>query len=453
MALLGPHPALKAAAPQSPMCDGWMGDDWFHYGAYRMTNFDYFTFQMSAKGEGAAVPRMTGDDYTEFLRAGSAGNYAKEHGLDKFPWWDRISAHPAYDIFWSSQALDVLIAKNPPKVPTIWEQGLWDQEDMWGAIHSYLNLKAAGAADNNWLVMGPWFHSQINRVGTSLGPLQWNGDTALQYRREMILPFFNQYLKDGPPANLQHVTIYNTGENHWQHFDSWPPACEKGCTHSLKPLYLEGGSGLGFNKHGGTKADEYVSDPASPVPYSPRPVKFSDGDAWRTWLVRDQRFVTDRPDVLVYQSDVLTAPVRVQGAPVADLFASTSGTDGDFVVRVVDVFPDQYPSKPDFAGYELPISTDIFRGRYRASFEHPSAIPAGQIEEYKFALPTVNHVFEPGHRMMVIVQSTAFPLYDLNPQTYVPNIFFAQPGDYKKAAVTIYHDNDHASSVLMPVVE
>jgi uncharacterized protein len=428
-----------------------MGDDWYHYGAFREPNMDYIAGQTEQKGEGHGVPRAAYDDYETFLKAGSPGAYAKANGFDQLGWWRKMAEHPAYDAFWQEQALDKFVAAHPSNVPTIWEQGLWDQEDMWGANHSFLALKAVGHEANNWLVMGPWFHSQINREGWSLGPFKWDGDTALQFRREMVLPFFNQYLKDGPPANLARATIYNAAENRWQHFKDWPTACAKGCAHPLTPLYLQAGFGLGFDKPSG-EGDSYVSDPAKPAPYLPRPVRFSDTDQWRTWLVRDQRFVDGRPDVLMYETAPLTAPVKIEGAPIADIVASTTGTDGDFVVRLIDVYPSEYPSQPELGGYELPIGTDIFRGRYRESFEHPSAIPANTPQHYRFALPNQNYVFLPGHRIMVQIQSSLFPLYDRNPQTYVENVLFAKPSDYKKATVTILHAGDNASAVWLPVV-
>jgi putative CocE/NonD family hydrolase len=364
-----------------------------------------------------------------------------------------MAEHPAYDAFWQAQALDKLIAEHPSNVPTLWEQGLWDQEDMWGANHSFLALKAAGHEANNWLVMGPWFHSQVNREGWNLGPFKWDGDTALQFRRDMVLPFFNQYLKDGPPANLARAMIYNPSENHWQRFDDWPTACAKGCAHPMTPLYLQAGFGLAFDKPGEGQGDSYVSDPAKPVPYLPRPVRFSDTDQWRTWLVRDQRFVDGRPDVLMYETAPLTSAVKIEGAPIADIVASTTGTDGDFVVRLIDVYPPQYPSQPELGGYELPVGSDIFRGRYRESFEHPSAIPANTPQHYRFALPNQNYVFLPGHRIMVQIQSSLFPLYDRNPQTFVENPLLAKPSDYKKATVTILHASDNASAVWLPVVK
>jgi putative CocE/NonD family hydrolase len=454
MALLGPHPALKVAAPESPMVDGWMGDDWFHYGAFRQTNFDYVSDQTTEKGEGKSVPRSGYDDYEAFLRAGSAGNYAREHGLEQLPWNEKMIEHASYDGFWQGQALDKLVAEHPSQVPTMWIQGLWDQEDMWGAIHSYMALKARGQADHNFLVMGPWRHSQVNYDAFNLGPLKWDGDTAHQFRRDVLRPFFDQYLKaDAPKADTPPAFIYNTGENHWDRLKRWPLACEQGCPAPMKPLYLEPSFGLGFDKPAaGNAGDSYVSDPAKPVPYLPRPVRFADSDRWKQWLVTDQRTVADRPDVLTYEGPVLTAPVRVSGAPIADLFAATSGTDADWVVKLIDVFPDEMPNQPEMGGYELAVSMDIFRGRYRESFESPSAIPAGKTQQYRFALPTTNHVFLPGHRIMVQIQSTWFPLYDRNPQTFVPNVFFAQPGDYVKAIETVFRSGDQASAILLPVV-
>jgi uncharacterized protein len=455
MALLNPHPALKVAAPESPMVDGWMGDDWFHYGAFRQTNYDYTSEQTTNKDEGKPVPRYAFDDYEAFRRAGSAGAYARIYGLDQLPWDEKMIEHPAYDAFWQGQALDKLVVEHPSEVPTMWIQGLWDQEDMWGAIHSYLALKAKGQVNHNFLVMGPWRHSQVNYDAYNLGPLKWNGDTALEFRRDVLRPFFDTYLKtDAPKAGTPLVFIYNTGENHWDRLRSWPLACEKGCATPLKPLYLEANFGLGFEKPAGSEAaDTYVSDPAKPVPYLPRPVHFADSDRWKTWLVTDQRSVADRTDVLTYEGPVLNAPVRIGGAPVADLFASTTGTDADWVVKLIDVYPDEVPSQPEMGGYELAVSMDIFRGRYRESFEHPSAIPAGQPQQYHFALPTTNHVFLPGHRIMVQIQSSWFPLYDRNPQTFVPNIFFAKPSDYLKATQTVFRSGEHASAVWLPVVQ
>lgn len=457
MALLDPHPALKVAAPESPMVDGWMGDDWFHYGAFRQVNLDYFPEQTAARGSGSAIPREGYDDYENFLRKGSAGNFASAGGLDQLPFWNKIKDHPAYDAFWQGQALDKLIATKPLTVPTMWLQGLWDQEDMWGAIHSYEAVEPKDKAnDRNFLVMGPWRHSQVNYQASSLGNLLWDGDTALQFRRDVLLPFFNQYLLDGAPrAKTPPVLIYNTGENHWDRFNSWPLSCTEGCPSHPRKLYLSADEKLSFTAPAAnaTKFDEYISDPAKPVPYRPRPVFAGDHLGWQTWLVMDQRFASSRPDVVTYVTAPLTTPLRLSGAPEVDLYASTSGTDSDWVVKLIDVFPDTVPSQPEMGGYQLAISLDIFRGRYRKSFAHPEALTPDKPLLYRFGLPTVNHVFQPGHRIMVQVQSTLFPLYDRNPQIYLPNIFNAKPEDYKRATQRIWHTPGSESFISLPVVD
>ena len=451
MALLKPHPALKAAVPESPMIDGWMGDDWFHYGAFRLANIAWLGSQTGYKGEGKAPPTGGWDDYDNFREVGSAGDWAKKSGYDQLPFWSRMSAHPSYDAFWQGQDLVRLLKANPSDVPTLWEQGLWDQEDMWGAIMAWEGLKASGKLRNNMLVMGPWRHSQINREGRSLGPFQWNGDTAAQFREQMVLPFFEQHLRDGPPANLPAAAIYNTGENKWDRFANWPLACERGCASPLRPMYLQAAGGLAFGA-AASGGDSYVSDPAKPVPHLPRPVNFNDG-RWGDWLVHDQRFADGRPDVMTYQTPVLTKAVRVSGAPFADIWARTTGTDGDFVVKVIDVHPAENATDPKMGGYQLAVSLDIFRGRYRDDVAKPTPIPVGRPQRYRFRLPVVNHVFKPGHRIMVQVQSSLFPLYDRNPQTYVPNIFFAKRSDYKAQTVTLLRGGNTPSAVLLPVVE
>jgi putative CocE/NonD family hydrolase len=274
-----------------------------------------------------------------------------------------------------------------------------------------------------------------------------------------LKPFFDQYLKPGAPkADTPGVFIYNTGENHWDRLPKWPLSCEEGCPSPSKPLYFTGGFGLSFTAPtSGTATDasgfdEYVSDPAKPVPYLPRPVRFADSTRWQTWLLSDQRTVADRTDVLSYVTPVLTEPVRISGAPVVNLVASTSGSDSDWVVKLIDVYPEEIASEPAMGGYQFPVAMDIFRGRYRESFSNPKAITSNTPLPYRFILPTANHVFQPGHRIMVQVQSSWFPLYDRNPQTFVPNIFFAKPGEYVKATQRVYHAPGAASFVELPLV-
>jgi putative CocE/NonD family hydrolase len=451
MGLINPHPALKAAVPQSPMIDGWMGDDWFHYGAFRMRNVDWFTSQMTDKEAGEDVPRATFDDYDNFLRAGSFGDFARKAGLDQIPAWKKISEHPAYDQFWQEQALDHILAKQPLKVPTLWMGALWDQEDMWGAIHAYEATEPKDTAnDMNFLALGPWRHSGTNYEQRQLNALKLPGDTATEFRLTVLKPFLDHYLKtNGPPLSTPPVTIFETGTLRWGHYAKWPLVSGTG----MKPLYLTPGLGLSFDKAATTGAfEEYVADPAKPVPYVRRPVRWDDGDQWRYWLTTDQRHVDGRPDVLTFVTEPLKAPLKIAGEPVVNLFASTSGTDSDWVVKLIDVYPDAVPSQVELGGYELAIAMDIFRGRYRESFEHPTPIPANKVQRYRFDLPPTNHVFLPGHRIMVQVQSSWFPLYDRNPQTFVPNIFFAKPADYKKATQRIYLSGDTASSIELPVV-
>ena len=455
MALVNPHPALKVAVPMSPMVDGWKGDDWFHNGAFRQTNFDYIYGQTAAKDDSKQVPRGAFDDYASFLRFGSAGDYARHFGFDQLGFWNKVSEHPAYDAYWQGQALDPVIAAQPLTVPRMIVASIWDQEDMYGAIATYEATEPKDSGnDKNFLVLGPWRHSGVNYDGSVLGVLKFNGDTAQQFRRDVMKPFLDTYLKDGAPkADTPPVFVYETGTNRWLREARWPLSCAQGCAAASKPLYLRAGGRVDFARAAdGATFDEYVSDPAKPVPYQPRPVHFEDSDAWRRWLVVDQRFVDGRPDVLSYTSEPLTASMKIAGAPVVNLYASTSGTDSDWVVKLIDVYPDEVGSQADLGGYQLGVAMDIFRGRYRESLEHPSAVPPDQVQKYRFELPNADHVFLPGHRIMLQVQSSWFPLYDRNPQSYVDNVFFAKAADYRKATQRIYTSGDNASFVELPVV-
>jgi putative CocE/NonD family hydrolase len=462
MALIDPHPALKVAVPMSPMVDGWRGDDWFHNGAFRMPNLNYIANQTTAKGSGAPVATGVYDDYDSALRGGSVADYAKRLGLDQLNFTKKLFEHPAYDSYWQNQALDKILAKRPLKVPTMTVVGYWDQEDIYGAYASYAAVEPQDKANNkNFLVVGPWRHSGVNYEGASLGVFKFTGDTALEFRRDYMQPFLDQYLKDGAPAaDTPPVLFYQTGVNRWQRLQQWPLACADGCPAPLKPFYLKAGFQLGFDApdvagsaKGSAAYDEYVSDPVKPVPFVARPVRMSDGNVWRPWLVSDQRGVSDRTDVLSYVTEPLKTRLQISGQTMVNLFASTTGTDADWVVKLIDVYPDEVPSQPELGGYQLGIAMDIFRGRYRNSLEHPSPITANAVEKYRFALPNANHVFLPGHRVMVQIQSSWFPLYDRNPQTYVPNIFYAKPADYQKATLRVYHAGAQSSALELPVVE
>jgi putative CocE/NonD family hydrolase len=456
MALVNPHPALKVSVPMNPMVDGWMGDDWFHNGAFRQQMMGYIYEQEATRANDAHWWTSHFDEYDMFMDAGSAGELGRRRGLEQVGFWRKLLEHPAYDAFWRDQAVDKILAAQPLTVPVMLVHSLWDQEDIYGAIAVYKAIKPKDTAgDKVFLVMGPWYHGQSIRDGSSLGALKFNSDTALHFRQEILRPFLDQYLKEGAPkADVAPVVAFETGTNAWRRLPSWPAGCASGCTVQPTPLYLASGLKAGFSAPaaGGASFEEYVSDPAKPVPYRPRPIRPSGGPGWSEWLVDDQREASGRPDVAAFVSDVLKAPVKISGQPVANLIASTSGSDADWVVKVIDVYPDEVAAQPALGGYQLMVSADIFRGRYRESFEQAKAIPSDRPLQYRFALPTANHVFLPGHRIMVQVQSSWFPLYDRNPQTFVPSIFRATPGDYRKATQRIYHAPGQASFVELPLV-
>jgi putative CocE/NonD family hydrolase len=459
MALVNPHPALKVSVPMNPMVDGWMGDDWFHNGAFRQLGMPYFYDQEATRKSEVKWWASHFDDYDTFMEAGSAGELGRRRGLEQVGMWRKVLEHPTYDAFWRDQAVDKILAAQPLKVPVMLVHSLWDQEDIYGAMAVYKAIKPKDTGnDKVFLVMGPWHHGQEIREGSALGAVRFNSDTALTFRREVLRPFLDQYLKDGAPkADVPPVTAFETGTNTWRRLPAWPAGCASGCTMKPTPLYLASGGKLGFAapKPGEEAFQEYVSDPAKPVPFHARPIvpeSFDKGQSWREWLVTDQREASGRPDVAVFVSDVLSAPVKISGQPVANLVASTSGTDSDWVVKLIDVYPDEVAGQAAMGGYQLAVSMDIFRGRYRESLETPKAIAPDKPLPYRFALPTANHVFLPGHRIMVHVQSTWFPLYDRNPQTFVPNIFWAKPGDYRRAVQRVYHAPDQASFIELPLV-
>jgi putative CocE/NonD family hydrolase len=452
-ALVNPHPALKVAVPMNPMVDGWMGDDWFHNGAFREVNMPYIFNQEVTRDGKAQWWTAYLDDYDVYMQAGNAGELGHRHGLEQAGFWRKVLAHPSYDSFWSDQAMDKLLAAQPLKVPTMLVGSLWDQEDIYGAMAVYKAIKPKDQDnDKVFLVIGPWHHGQEIEDGSTLGALNFSSDTGLYFRRQILRPFLDRYLKDeAPKEEIAPVTVFETGTNVWRRLKSWPGENE------AKPLYLAAQGKLSFNapQPGDSAFDEYISDPAKPVPYRARPIQpmgYASGMTWSQWLVDDQREQSGRPDVSVFVTDRLTAPLKISGQPIANLVASTSGTDSDWVVKLIDVYPDEVASQPSLGGYQLMISADIFRGRYRESLEKAKPIAANQPLTYHFALPTANHVFLPGHRIMVQVQSSWFPLYDRNPQTFVPDIFWAKPADYQRAAQHIYHAPGQASFVELPVV-
>jgi putative CocE/NonD family hydrolase len=454
MALVHPHPALKLDIPMNPMVDGWRGDDWFHNGAFRQQNASYIYEQEGTKDNSAKWWQSEHDDYDTFMRAGSAGELGKEHGLDQMGFWRKITQHPAYDDFWSSQAMDKIVAREPLTVPVMLVGGLWDAEDIYGANAVWKALKAKDTrGDMVRLSVGPWYHGQEIEEGSSLGAIKFGQDTALWWRKHVLAPLLAHYLRDdAPPLHLATVTMFETGTNEWREFSTWPATGAK-----PTPLYLKPNLGLGFDAaDGAASAISYVSDPAKPVPNRARPVPTMGYDTcaqWPCWLTDDQREASGRTDVLAFTTPVLTAPVTIRGEPVVHLTAATTGTDSDWVVKLIDVYPDQVPGDHAMGGYQLAVAMDIFRGRYRESLSDPKPITPNAPLPYQFALPTTDHVFLPGHRIMVQVQSSWFPLYDRNPQTFVPNIFFAKPGDYKAATQSITVSGANESYIELPVAK
>jgi len=453
MALINPHPALKVSVPMNPMVDGWMGDDWFHNGAFRQQGMPYIYDQQATRANEIRWWTSHYDDYDMFMEAGSAGELGRRRGLEQVGFWRKILEHPSYDAFWRDQAVDKILAKEPLKVPVMLVHSLWDQEDIYGDIAVYKAIKPKDKNNNMvFLVLGPWHHGQEIRDGSTLGALKFNSDSALTFRREILRPFLDQYLKDNAPkADVPPVVAFETGTNVWRRLPSWPSGCENGCTVRPTPLYFNAGLKLSFDapKTNDAAFDEYVSDPSKPAPFRARPI---DGSSWSRWLVDDQREASGRPDVAVFTSETLTAPVKISGEPIVNLIASTSGTDSDWVVKLIDLYPAEVAAQPSMGGYQLMVSADIFRGRYRESLETPKAIAPDKPLLYRFPIPTANHVFLPGHRIMIQVQSSWFPLYDRNPQTFVPSIFWAKPEDYRKATQRIYHAVDNASFVELPLV-
>ncbi|HKR92152.1 CocE/NonD family hydrolase, partial [Novosphingobium sp.] len=378
------------------------------------------------------------------LQAGSAMEYARAYGLLDLPVIRKVLEHPSYDFWWQEQAVDKQLAKRKLTVPTMLVVGQWDQEDSYGAPAVYRALEPQDTNNNMVsLVIGPWRHSGVNYQGRELGPLKFEGDTALQFRTRWMKPFLDCHLKSNPPAcQTPPVLTYATGENRWEESQKWPEG-------ELTPLYLASNAALMFGKPA-AGSDSYVSDPAKPVPMLPRPIQMS-GDEWKQWLVHDQRFVDGRPDVLTYTTTVLDKAVHIKGAPKVDLHASTTGQDSDYVVKLIDVYPEENVADPATAGYELALGIEIFRGRYVHGFATPAPLEPGKTYAFQWFLPNVDHVFLPGHRIMVQVQSSLFPLYDRNPQSWVPSIMEAKAHDYVKATETVHYGGEDASAIWLPI--
>jgi putative CocE/NonD family hydrolase len=453
MAMVNPHPALKAVSEQACMGDAWMGDDFFHNGAFRLSYGFEYSALMETTNENYSFEYDRFDLYDFFLHLGVLSNANKFYFHDKIPTWNNFVHHPTYDEFWKIHAVEYSL--KDAKVPNLNVAGWWDQEDFYGPMRTYANLEKSDTKHLNYLVVGPWNHGGWEHgKGDSLGGIPFASDTGEYFRQNVEGPWFAYWLHDKGSLPLKEALLFQTGSDTWTNFDSWPPKEAQ-----KENLYFGEKGKLSFDapaSGGGEAFDSYVSDPAHPVPYRHRPVDMTYPNdhpgSWYTWLVQDQRFVDNRSDVLTWQTEELKDDVTLAGQVTAKLFASTTGTDSDWVVKLIDVYPQKVESDWKLSGYELMIADEIFRGRYRKSFEKPEPIVAGEITPFTIDLHTADHVFKKGHRIMVQVQSTWFPLYDRNPQKFVPNIFDASEADYQKATQRIYRSKEYPSNVEVQVV-
>jgi putative CocE/NonD family hydrolase len=447
-ALRDPHPALAAAVPFNPVVDVWKADDWFHWGAFRgCYAFDFIYNMETRTNQFTSFPYEIRDLYTWMLSKGAVGTDLGKYLDDRHEMWDRIVKNPSYGPYWRDVAADQWFDSPSRIVPTLHVHGFWDQEDIYGAPAAYAALEKHDTDnDRNYFVAGPWYHGQHWADGSKLGDIHFDENTAKRFREDVLTPFLDRYLHE-KKTSISPVNVFETGRNRWRTFDQWPPEGKQ------TRLYLQPEGRLAFNPSKSDKSTtEFISDPAKPVPYAPRPNLAMDYDnstaieRWRRWLVEDQRFVDGRPDVATWISEPLKDPITIRGEVTAHLFAETTGSDADWVVKLIDVYPDD-ARKINMSGYQFMISADIFRGRYRESYDVPNPIKPNTALEYTIPLPQANHTFNAGHRLMVQIQSTWFPLYDRNPQTYVESIMFAPAKSYKKQTHRVHHNSKHSTYI------
>lgn len=453
MALLEPHPALKAVSEQASPADMFLGDDFHHNGAFRLSyGFEYAALLETGKTN-FQFQFDKYDSYDWYLALGPLSNANNLYFHKTLPTWNDFTAHPNYDEYWQKQAFPRYFKNFTLTVPNLNVAGWWDQEDFYGPVTIYELLEPQDAKHNNYLAVGPWNHGGWARsAGNKLGEIDFGSDTSRYFRENIQAPWFAYWLKDKGSLPVKEAVTFETGSNKWKSWNVWPP--RDGVT--KRKLYFRADGKLSFDppSEAAEAFDSYISDPANPVPYRHRPIEetYSEGSRWYTWLVEDQRFVEHRPDTLAWETEPLTDDVTLAGDIVAHLFASTTGTDSDWVVKLIDVYPEKYEPDHKMGGFELMVAGEVLRGRFRNSFEKPEPMVAGQITPATIGLHTNNHVFLKGHRIMVQAQSTWFPIIDRNPQKYVPNIFEAQASDYQKATQKIYRSLRHPSNVEISVV-
>jgi putative CocE/NonD family hydrolase len=453
MATLDPHPALKAVSPQASPADMFIGDDFHHNGAFRLSyGFEYAAMMESGK-ELKAFEFDKPDLYDWYLTLGSLAHIDERYLKGKIPTWTNFATHSSYDTFWQKQSVTPYLTS--VKVPMLNVAGWWDQEDFYGPIRIYETLERHDTKHLNYLVVGPWNHGGWNSAsgGQKLGKVDFGAATSSYFRKSIQAPWFAYWLKDKGTLTLAEATTFEAGSNSWQSHDRWPPKANI----SNRRLYPQANGLLSFDapSERGEAFDAYVSDPANPVPYRARPIlpSFTGPSTWSRWLVDDQRFLAGRNDVVSWQTPPLTEDVSVAGQLTAHLFAATSGTDADWVVKLIDVYPDKYEADSTLNGYQLMVANDVTRGRFRKSLEKPAAIPANKVEEYTLDLHSQSYRFLKGHRIMVQVQSSWFPLIDRNPQTFVPNIFAAPDSVFKPATQKIYRAAGKATFIEVPIVK
>jgi uncharacterized protein len=450
MGMLDPHPALKAVVTQASPADMWIGDDFHHSGAFRLSYGLEYAYRMESSKEisNPATIIDTYDTFDWYLKLGPLANVNGKYFREKIPTWNDFVIHADYDAFWKRQAFAPWLTR--VTVPTLNVAGWWDQEDFYGPLKIYELLEKHDTSGQNFLVVGPWNHGGWSSgEGRKLGRLDFGSATAAYYRQNVLTPFLVHYLKGTGTAPVSEALTFRTGTNEWVQHDTWPPRREI----SDRRLYLQADRKLAFDPPPASATpafDSYVSDPANPVPYRPRPIRLNAG--WTTWLVEDQRFVHRRPDVLDWTSEPLASDLTISGRIVAHLFASSSGTDSDWVVKLIDVYPEKYEPDPEMGGYQLMIAGDVLRARYRGSLEKPVPLTPGAVEHYQIAFPGNDHVFRTGHRIMVQVQSTWFPVIDRNPQTFVPNVFRANASDFHPATQRVFRSGSQASYIAVPTV-
>jgi putative CocE/NonD family hydrolase len=452
MAALDPHPALKAVSPQASPADQFLGDDFHHNGAFRLSYGFEYVAMMETDKLNTMFKFDRHDTYEWYLKLGALSNVNPKYFKEKMPTWNDFVKHPNYDEFWQKQAFAPYLTK--VTVPTLNVAGWYDQEDFYGALKIYELLEKHDKNNQNFLVVGPWNHGGWSGgPGNSLGRIKFDSDTGKHFREKVQAPWFNYHLKGKGDLKQPEAYMFQTGSNKWVSHDRWPP--KEAVT---KKLYFREGGKLSFEGDTSAKPqaafDTYTSDPAKPVPYRPRPVTPTyPGKEWQLWMVEDQRFVHGRPDVLTYETEPIAEDIAVAGSLTAKLFASTSGTDCDFIVRLIDVYPESYPKDPSMGGYQLLISGEPVRARFRKSFDKPEPVKPNEVNEYTIDLHWSHHCFKKGHRIMVQVQSTWFPLIDRNPQKFVPNIFEAKDSDFQSAEQRVYRSANRPSHVSLQVMK